>query len=216
MGDDFPLFISVMIAGVVGSITHCSLMCSPLVATQMLQLDATKRSTRGIYSYHAGRILTYSVMGLVSVLAAQWVFAGGLSNVTHIALLMAGAGFVVSAALPRKTHGACCTQKTRFASLETLLPQQMVLFLRGMAMGTMPCGMTLSVLLVVATLANPVEAMIAMALFGLSTTPMLQLSGLGALRLKRRYPHATVATGRGIMALNGLFLCSLGLNIVSV
>ena len=212
---DAPLLMSVVLAGLIGGVTHCSVMCSPWVVSSMLAQEGAPRASRLGY-LHTGRITTYMLLGAGAVLATGWLFGEGIRNYSQYILLFAGLGFVLSAVLPQKTHNCCAKETGRLAKWEHRLSPKAGLWLRGMMMGTMPCGMTLSVLLVVATLQHPIEAMLVMAAFGLANTPMLQLSGIGFLRLRRYSPTFAHSAGRGVMALNGLFLCSLGLNLVSL
>lgn len=212
-----PLFLSVAVAGLVGSISHCSVMCSPLVAAQMLDMKKRKQSQYIILYYHAGRIVTYMLLGSAAFGFSHWLFSGGLQHFSSAMLLAAGVLFLSSARLPRKTHH-CCSKKTQRLQwyIERLRLPMLIYFLRGVLMGFMPCGMIIAVLMAVATLTHLYEAMLAMVVFGLTTVPVLQLAGYGSLRLSRRYPVMSQKAGRVVMACNGLFLCGLGLNLVSV
>lgn len=214
---DYPLVVSVLLAGLVGSVTHCSVMCSPLVASQMLLLSEGRGRGSLIGWYHAGRVLTYIVLGVIAVFASQWMFSGAIESYAHFLLLLAGVIFVVSAVLPQKTH-SCCSEKMQGVQrwLNNLSWQRFGYLLRGMLMGLMPCGMVYAVLLVIATLSSAYQAAAIMFVFGITTLPMLHISGLMVLRLGRRYPHLSSPVSRGVMALNGLFLCVLGTGVVSV
>lgn len=212
-----PLLLTVVVAGLVGSLSHCSAMCAPLVASQMLTLQQQGRSQRLMALYHAGRVLTYVFLGVVAMLFSQWIFSGALRHYSSYLLLLAGVTFIISAALPRTTHHGCAHQSAFVARLMQLIPHPSLAYLlRGVLMGFMPCGMVVAVLLMVATSPNVAHAALAMTLFGLSTIPVLQLTGFGALRIAARYPQFSARAGRGVMALNGLFLCGLGLNLVRV
>lgn len=217
LSSDMPLLASVFVAGLIGSASHCSVMCSPLVAAQMLQQHESNRPQSQMALYHAGRITTYVALALIAYSMGSLIFSGGLSGLTNAMLMLAGATFIISAAFPRKTH-SCCDSKTQKLSryLENALPAPLALFLRGGLMGFMPCGMIIAILMTISTVSSPLSAVVLMAAFGLSTVPMLQLAGLGALKLNRHFPHATILAGRGVMALNGLFLCALGANMISI
>lgn len=212
-----PLLLSVFAAGLLGSMSHCSVMCSPLVASQMLAIGDKGHSQWHMLYFHAGRLLTYALLGAAAAIATQMVFSGMLEKISHAILFLAGGTFMVSAILPRKTHH-CCSKVGGGISraIESLRIQQLVLFLKGMMMGFMPCGMVVAVLLVVAATGNLLLSVIMMTVFGVATIPMLQVAGFAALSLSRRYPFAMHSIGRGVMALNGFFLCGVGLNVVSI
>ena len=214
---DSPLLLSVVIAGLVGSISHCSTMCSPLVAAQMLDLKQNRQPLWRMGFYHAGRIGTYMLLGMMAVFAGQWLFSGALNDVSHLMLALAGSIFVASAIFPRKTHHCCSKRMSRVMQALNRLPwANLQYYLRGALMGFMPCGMLLSVLMLVSTLDSAPSALLVMFAFGLSTVPILQLAGMGALALNRRYPRFGAGLGRTVMAANGIFLYSLGLNLVRV
>jgi sulfite exporter TauE/SafE len=204
-----PLIASVLVAGLVGSATHCSVMCAPMAAANMLSLREHRKPQSTMLYYHAGRIGTYVALGITATLASRWVFSGALERYTHILLVLAGIMFIASALMPRKTHK--CTQSTSATRSDTFS-----YLARGAAMGFMPCGMIYAVLLSVATLGNAPQAALVMFVFGLSTAPMLQLAGFGALKFNRTFPTLTARASRSVMALNGLFLCVLGSGFVTI
>ncbi|MCI5050225.1 MAG: sulfite exporter TauE/SafE family protein [Rickettsiales bacterium] len=212
-----PVLLSLFLAGLIGSASHCSVMCSPLVAAQMLDIKKRKQSQSLMAFYHAGRLSTYMALGILVVAVSQFAFSSQMVTLSHIMMVCAGIIFVISAMKPRKTHA--CSAKTMpawFAYVQTALPAALVYYLRGVLMGFMPCGMVIAALMMVATMPNMITAAIGMVLFGLATVPLMQLAGLGALSLSRYFPTITNNTGRAVMACNGLFLCSVGLNMVSV
>lgn len=212
-----PILFSVMAAGLLGSLSHCSVMCSPMVTAQMLQLNTQKKSQWHMVLYHAGRISTYGLLGVAVVLFGQWAFSGNLSEVAHIMMVLAGITFLLSAILPHKTH-QCCSEKIQNVThyFDKLPIAELAIYIRGMLMGFTPCGMMLAVLLLVATFTSPFQAGITMLFFGLTTIPILQITGYGALSLAKRHPYIISKAGKGIMVLNGIFLCAIGLNIVSI
>lgn len=212
------MVISVMLAGIIGSASHCSVMCSPLVAAQMLELNDRKKPQSFILFYHAGRVLTYMILGALVLLAGRFVFGQQLAQLANLMMVAAGAVFIVSAILPKKTHRCCdSTKKSAMAKVVSLWPSLRGQYvLRGMLMGFMPCGLLVSALLMVGATNSVAAAMLMMFVFGLSTIPALQLAGFGVLSLGRRYPVWGVKLGRGIMVINGTVLCVLGLNVAGL
>ncbi len=212
-----PALVSLALAGLLGSITHCSVMCSALTASQLIEMKINHQATRLIAAYHAGRIVTYSLLGVAAMLAAQWLFSAASQSWMRGILFLAGIMFVISALHPRQTH-ACCSHSLQglLRRAATLRQPHAIYVLRGLLMGFMPCGLLVAALLLAATLPTPWHAALGMTLFGLATTPMLQLAGLGALRLSNHYPHTARIAGRGAMTLNGLLLCALGMQWIRI
>lgn len=212
-----PTLVSLALAGLLGSITHCSVMCSALTASQLIEMKSNHLPTSLIAAYHAGRIITYSLLSVVAMLAGQWLFSAASQSWMRGMLFLAGIIFVISALRPRQTHACCSHSLQGLLSRIAALHQPYAIYaLRGMLMGFMPCGLLVAALLLAATLPTALHAALGMALFGLATTPMLQLAGLGALRLSNHYPHSARIAGRSVMTLNGLLLCALSLQLIRI
>ncbi len=214
---NMPVLLSLFLAGLLGSISHCSVMCSPLVATQMLDIQHRKQSQWLMLLYHLGRISTYAALGMLAATAGHWLFAGEMAPFSRLLILLAGAVFIVSAIRPHQTH-QCCSKQTSnlLIHIDKLSSPALAYYMRGMLMGFMPCGMIVAALLLVATMDTQFGAALGMALFGLATIPVMQLTGYGSLFLKKHYPNFTTKAGRSVMACNGFLLCGIGLNLVSV
>lgn len=210
------VFASVLAAGLVGSLTHCSTMCGPIVAAQMALLESApgEVSFHLLLWYHAGRIATYALLGAVAAAGSGWVFGSDwFPAVSGAMLLVAGGLFIASAIRPRSVHACRCGQRSALAaSIARRMPLAARLYLKGMLMGFMPCGLLLAALLLVATTQQAAVGVLAMLVFGLSTLPVLQGVGYGAHRASLRWRTATAVLGRGVMTINGLVLCGLGMN----
>lgn len=214
---NMPLLLSAALAGLVGSISHCSLMCSPLVMAQMLSLHEQQKPQRLMAWYHAGRISTYMLLGVLAFAAASVVFGGKLASIASVMMVAAGSIFIFSAVQPRKTH-RCCDSKTHAMSqrIAQLANAPLQLYLRGALMGFMPCGLLVSMWLLAGASGGALYAALLMLAFGLGTLPVLQAAGFGALSLGRRYPSLGAKLGRASMAINGAALCAIGFNIVKL
>ncbi|MGE0754252.1 MAG: sulfite exporter TauE/SafE family protein [Alphaproteobacteria bacterium] len=204
------IFASVLVAGFLGSLTHCAAMCGPMLVAQRLSLATPSPS---LLWYHAGRITTYMVLGALAAFSSRVVFGDYFHEISGLMLVAAGLLFLASAAKPKATHACGCGGT--FARLLTYrLPQTIRLALRGLLLGFIPCGLTLAALLLVATLPQPATAALAMGLFGLGTLPVLQLIGYGAGRAGNKMKSSLSFIGRGALTLNGLVLCALGMHMI--
>ena len=213
---DTPVFLGLLLAGLLGSISHCSLMCAPIAAAHMLDATAKGRPDWLMLLYHGGRVITYGLLGLLAATASSLIFSDVGAQTMQPLLFVAGAVFLFSALAPRRSHG-CNKHSPYMQKLKALLPASPALqfYLRGMLLGLMPCGMVIAALLLAATL--PVwQAPLGMMLFGLATVPMLQLTGYGALRLDRRFPRSMRAAGRSVMALCGVVFWVQGLGMLTI
>ncbi len=210
-GDGFPLALIIFMAGLVGSVTHCSVMCSSFAASNLFDIRQRESCFWQVVTYHAGRIATYIMLGILAVYAARFVFAGNLQNISHIVLMAAGILFIISAIAPRKTHKCQMSKFEKWLGhVAHFFSLKAVSFIRGAMMGLMPCGMVVSVLLMVSTVQSVLYAALLMAIFGLATTPMLHSAAWAIFSLGKHQRLLNINMGRVLMAFNGLVLCGLG------
>lgn len=199
-GNVFAVFF---LGGLAGSLTHCLVMCGPLVACQAACGGAcgSKMSAASQWPYHLGRLITYSALGFVAALLSRQVAAYSFWPALSAAMLVfAALLFLASSILP-----------TQHPMLK-FIPQHRVL--RGALMGFMPCGLIYAALMVAATLASPVNGALAMASFVAGTTPALLLASSGAVVVARKWQGIIGRVGRFGMAFNGLALLALAANHV--
>mgnify|MGYP000526468576 CR=1 FL=1 len=189
------LWLVFFLGGLTGSITHCLVMCGPLVACQ----SACSRSCGGSmkvgtqWHYHAGRLFTYGLLGFFCAYLGKYLAAYSFwPTLSAMMLTTAGLLFIVSAIRP-DAH--------RIALGKIANP-----LLRGMLMGFMPCGLLYAALMMASTLTNPWAGLVAMWLFTLGTMPVLVATSLGAHHLNRFWANAMDNVGRLVMAFSGASL----------
>lgn len=208
---DYPLWISALLAGFIGSISHCSMMCSPIVAAQMVDMRRRKQRAYGIIWYHFGRITTYAGLGITVHITGKQVLPDHVASISSVLLVLAGVLFILSAFIPQKTHGCCGKSPRRlFSYIDRYTTGATQIFLRGLFMGFLPCGMLLSMVLLASSASHALTAAAVMMLFGITTIPALQAVGLTVLSLGKRYPTISFTLGRTVLAVNGGVLCALG------
>ena len=96
----YGLPVSLFLAGLVGSVTHCSGMCSPFVLAQMGDDVVLKRPAgRLLIPYHLGRMVTYVFLAVLfgTILNLAFLFSGVRAFIVAPILLLAGILFLVSA-----------------------------------------------------------------------------------------------------------------------
>jgi sulfite exporter TauE/SafE len=193
---------SAIALGLLGS-GHCIGMCGPLV----LAFPASAGRFSAHLYYHAGRVLTYTLLGILvsgagMLLVRVSTAVGGddLTILAHFQVLFAFIAGVfllifgltqlgiiaepswMSVAAPAKIPGA-----QRFLQNSSGHHDPMRLFLTGMLMGFLPCGLSFAALARALALDHPLDGGLLLLAFGLSTLPGLMLLGGSASLFARRY-----------------------------
>ncbi|NBX03012.1 MAG: sulfite exporter TauE/SafE family protein [Alphaproteobacteria bacterium] len=192
VGSVFAVFF---FGGLMGSLTHCLVMCGPVVACQSACGGGCgkRMSAASQWQYHLGRFTAYGALGFFVALLSKLVVAASYwPIVSSVMMVLAGVLFLVSAVFP-SSH-----------ALLGYAPKNG--FLRGALMSFMPCGLIYAALMMAATLANPLAGMFAMWLFVLGTIPALLIASGGAAILAIKWQEMMRGIGRFGMAFNGLTL----------
>ena len=175
---------SVLIAGftlgLAGSL-HCVGMCGPLsLALPTWQLSTTAKLI-SIVLYQTGRIITYSILGLIFGLAGRTIYVAGLQQWFSVVM---GVFILTMAALYFiQKHSIHFSFFRRFyIVLQKLIggilkanagPPGFLLL--GMANGLLPCGMVYIALAATLSLTRVYQGVSFMALFGAGTAPAMIL-----------------------------------------
>ncbi len=189
------LFAVFFLGGLTGSLTHCLVMCGPVVACQSACGGGCgkRMSAAAQWQYHLGRLLTYGALGFfAALLSKQLAAAPYWPTLSATMMVMAGGLFLLSAIVPNQ-H-----------ALLSFAPKNG--FLRGVIMSFMPCGLIYAALMMAATLTNPLAGMFAMWLFVLGTIPALIVASGSAAMLAVKWQELMRGIGRFGMAFNGLTL----------
>lgn len=194
-GSVFAVFF---LGGLMGSLTHCLVMCGPVVACQSACGGSCgkKMSVALQWQYHFGRLVTYGGLGFFAALVSKQIVATDYWPIlSGILMVLAGGLFLLSAIVPNKHM------------ILSYIPKNG--FLRGVLMSFMPCGLIYAALMMAATLTNPIAGMIAMWLFVLGTIPALLLASGSAAILAVKWQDLMRGIGRYGMAFNGLVLIAM-------
>ncbi len=178
-----------------GSLTHCLVMCGPVVACQSAcnKSCGKRMSATSQWPYHLGRLMTYGTLGFFAALLSKQLAASSYWPMLSAAMmLLAGGLFLLSAAVPNNHTLLAYSPKNGF--------------LRGAIMSFMPCGLIYAALMMAATLTNPLTGMFAMWLFVLGTIPALLVASGSAAMLATKWQEMMRGIGRFGMAFNGLTL----------
>jgi hypothetical protein len=188
-------FAVFFLGGVTGSLTHCLVMCGPVVACESACGGGCgkKMSVAAQWQYHLGRLLTYGGLGFfTSFFSKQLVSDGYWQVFSAVMMFVAGFLFLLSSVFQNRHALLKYSPKNGF--------------LRGVLMSFMPCGLIYAALMMAATLSNPLLGMFAMWFFVLGTIPALLFASGSAVVLAMKWQETISKIGRLGMAFNGLTL----------
>lgn len=209
---------SAFLLGLFGSL-HCIGMCGPIAIA--LPTGLPKRGTILLSRiwYNLGRILTYSIIGIIAGLFGDLIRLGGFQRVLSITL---GVVILVAVLLPSRftrqvipsilMFGPSNWIKRQWSKLFKR-PTQRSLFVIGVLNGFLPCGLVYAAMAAAAVEGGTGSAVIYMAAFGLGTFPLMLVTSLFgnaipvALRrkLNRLIPVGAIVLGV-LLILRGLAL----------
>jgi sulfite exporter TauE/SafE len=186
--------------GLAGS-GHCLGMCGGIVSALALSQRDADVGRRLLFNilYHAGRLCTYTLLGLLAGLAARaglvdglkpavrWLFVAANLFVTAIGIFTAlGVRSLGISALDGSGLGGM----TRLLARLTESRSALAALPAGLLMGFLPCGLVYGVLITAATSGSALKGGAMMLAFGGGTLPALLAYGQVASTLS--------ALGRGI------------------
>lgn len=212
------MLLSAFILGLLGSF-HCVGMCGPIAF--MLPVDRTnqvkKISQIGIY--HFGRLIAYSLIGLVFGLIGKSLFIFGYQQQLSIII---GILMILVVIIPQKTFNKYnfskpiykAISKVKSALGNALKKKTMDTFLTiGFLNGFLPCGLVYMALFAAMAAGNAASGSLYMAVFGLGTIPLMTsaiyfshfLKGTARQRIQKIIPIFVVLIG-ALFILRGLGL----------
>ncbi|SDF66024.1 sulfite exporter TauE/SafE family protein [Phytopseudomonas seleniipraecipitans] len=213
MTDLLPQLLSALILGLLGG-GHCLGMCGGLMGALTLAIapEPRQQRLRLLLAYNAGRILSYTLAGLLLGLAGWAVASGPLATALRgiagallivMGLYLAGwwGGLTRIEALGRGLWRNIQPITRRVMPVTTA---SRALLLGGL-WGWLPCGLVYSTLLWAASQGNAWHSAALMLAFGIGTLPVLLATGLAAERLKH------LLSRRGVRMAGGLLVMLFGL-----
>lgn len=197
----YQLLIAACAMGMLGSF-HCVGMCGPLALSLPLKNDGAATKFFGAMLYNAGRIVTYSVFGLVFGLIGKSVALFGYQQWLSVIL---GAAILIFMLLPKKITAVKNKNLVLefFEKLRQALGQlffkktRSTLFAIGLLNGLLPCGLVYMAAAGAVATGDLLSSVLFMAFFGLGTLPVMwsiaffgNYVSLGIRqRIKKLYPY---------------------------
>jgi len=205
-----------------GSFAHCMPMCGPFVLMQAREggdgPGLGRLTGAFLPRYHAGRLITYIVLGAVAGAAGDVVTSRGALRLPLAFLLGAAAlAFLLQAVahLGKLPVGPLAALTRLLADLVVpLAARRPGGFRLGLLLGLLPCGFLYAALAAAAATGSVIGGASAMAAFGAGTVPGLVVVGLTGRSLARRW-RARAAEGVVLLfLLNAVTLSAAALHLV--
>ncbi len=177
--------------GLLGSV-HCIGMCGPLMLCVPLRDSSVWTRWRSLMTYQAGRLLTYSCLGLfVGLIGENQAFPEwqqGLSLATGITLILLG--LYQLSGLPRRRQSRLAERLLQpvLLRMSRWLYRPGGHFMVGILNGLLPCGMVYMALAAAMNNGGSFQGAAFMFAYGLGTLPLLLLALSAGTQLKRRFP----------------------------
>lgn len=220
------LLVSLFMAGLVGSASHCVGMCGPFVLAQtVFRLETRpaggmsefhRLSGALVLPYHLGRTTTYAVLG-----ALGGTLAGGLSRLPGLrglgaALLVLAALFFLGYGLRRLGVTIPWLDRGGEGWWSRHLGRRVrPLFERpvgwrgyglGMALGMLPCGLLYGALGAASATTDPLAAALGMGAFSLGTFPALLAVGLAGHVAGSQWRSSAARVAPVLLVINAMAL----------
>ncbi len=204
--------------GAAGSL-HCVGMCGPLsLALPVHYLSNTKKFF-SLLLYQFGRIITYSIIGLLFGLAGRRIYISGYQQWFSIGMGILVLTLAFLYFLQQKTI------HLKFLNRFYFFVQQQIsrllkstsgpsgFLLLGMANGLLPCGMIYIALATTLSFTEVVQSVSFMAMFGAGTLPAMMLVGYAGQLIKPNWRNSLQKLVPVFISLMGVLLILRGMNL---
>ena len=215
--------ISAFLVGLLGG-GHCVGMCGGIVSAVSMHLPNQAKDTPQkqpkiffLIAYNAGRILSYTLAGvLAGLIGASSFFMGHVLPIQHMLYLISSLMLILLGLyLAGFWHGITVIENVGRALWVKLQPYSKryipvqnlkQAFVLGGLWGWLPCGLVYSVLIAAIATGSALNGGLLMLAFGLGTLPTLLAMGMTAVKLKTTLQNVWVRRASGLLVLGfGLF-----------
>lgn len=172
------MLLSALVFGLLGSF-HCIGMCGPIAF--MLPLDRSSNFKRILqtFLYHFGRIITYSIIGLLFGFLGKSFY---LFNLQQYLSIFIGILMIVIVLIPTKTFAKYNFSKPLYkiiSKVKSALGKELkkktpdTFFTIGFLNGFLPCGLVYMALFGALATGDAWQGSLYMAMFGVGTIPLM-------------------------------------------
>ena len=172
------MLLSALILGLLGSF-HCIGMCGPIAFMLPVERKNNFKKVVQISIYHFGRLLTYSLIGLVFGLVGKGLYLFGIQQQLSIAI---GVIMIIAVVIPYKTFNKYNFSKPiyRFISkIKSALGKELkkkspdTFLTIGFLNGFLPCGLVYMAVFAAIASGDALKGSLYMFVFGLGTIPLM-------------------------------------------
>lgn len=212
------MLVSAFILGLLGSF-HCVGMCGPIAFMLPVDRSNTVKKITQIAIYHFGRLLAYSIIGLIFGLIGKSLYIFGFQQQLSIII---GVLMILVVLIPQPTFNKYnfsrpvyrLISKVKSALGSAMKKKSMDTFLTiGFLNGFLPCGLVYMALFAAIAGGNALNGILYMAVFGLGTIPLMTtaiyfsqfLKGKARQRIQKAIPVFVILIG-ALFILRGLGL----------
>jgi len=212
------MLVSAFILGLLGSF-HCVGMCGPIAFMVPVDRSNTVKKITQIAIYHFGRLLAYSIIGLIFGLIGKSLYIFGFQQQLTIII---GVLMILVVLIPQQTFNKYnfsrpvyrLISKVKSALGSAMKKKTMDTFLTiGFLNGFLPCGLVYMALFAAIAGGNALNGILYMAVFGLGTIPLMTtaiyfsqfLKGKARQRIQKAIPVFVILIG-ALFILRGLGL----------
>ena len=172
------IFLAALTLGMIGSF-HCIGMCGPLAFSLPLKNNNDVAKFAGSFIYNLGRIITYSLLGLLFGLAGKSFSIFGFQQMLSV---IVGTTILIFIFMPKKWGFNKETNNIVIRYSATIRKALGKLFFNknyysllaiGLLNGLLPCGLIYMAVAAALATADPLKSAFFMAIFGLGTLPVM-------------------------------------------
>lgn len=213
-----PVMIAGFTMGIAGSL-HCVGMCGPLSLALPTQHLSKTGKFFSLLLYQFGRIITYSLIGLLFGIAGRSIYISGYQQwfsiiLGAIVLLLAVLYFLQKKSLHiRFLNRFYFFVQQKAGQLLRSAKGPVSFLLLGMANGFLPCGMVYIAIAATLSLETVGQSIFFMAAFGAGTLPAMMLVALTGQYLKPAIRNSFRKAVPVFITLMGVVLILRGLNL---
>jgi uncharacterized protein len=172
------MLISAFVLGLLGSF-HCVGMCGPIAFMLPVDRSNSYKKTLQIAIYHFGRLLSYSIIGLIFGLVGKGLYIFGFQQQLSIVI---GVLMILAVLIPYKTFNKFNTSKFLFrfiSKIKSALGEELkkktngTFLTIGFLNGFLPCGLVYMALFAAIATGDTFKGSLYMLFFGLGTIPLM-------------------------------------------
>jgi hypothetical protein len=169
---------SAVILGLLGSF-HCVGMCGPIAFMLPVDRQNSTKKVFQIFTYHFGRILAYSIIGLFFGLVGKSLYIFGLQQQLSIGI---GILMIIVVLIPTKIFNKYNLSKPIYKLISKVKTGLGQAFKRktadtfltiGFLNGFLPCGLVYMAVFASLAMDGALKGSLYMALFGMGTIPLM-------------------------------------------